>query len=109
MVAPIDRDNPENVWNSNLMNEVNYVDTNPTLRTKYVPSHTCPFFDDERRTMKRLRRKFGKAYQRMEILNPRARFLIQFWSILSCLPKRKVNTLKNVPLVKISVLGILCR
>ena len=46
IVAPIDRDNPENVWISCLMNEVNYVIKNHPLKTKYVRNHTCPFFDD---------------------------------------------------------------
>ena len=43
IVAPIDRDIPENVWNSVLMNEVNYVNKNHPLKTKYVRVHTCPF------------------------------------------------------------------
>ena len=43
IVAPIDRDNPENVWNSVLMNEVSYVDKNHPLKSKYVSNHTCPF------------------------------------------------------------------
>ena len=50
-VAPIDRDKPENVWNSVLMNTISYVDKKPPLKTKYV-RNTCPFFDAELRTMK---------------------------------------------------------
>ena len=53
IVAPIDRNNPENVWNSVLMNEISYVDKNHPLKTKYVRNRTSPFFDDELRTMKR--------------------------------------------------------
>ena len=41
IVAPIDRDNPENVWISVLMNEVNYVIKNHPLKTKFVRNHTC--------------------------------------------------------------------
>ena len=36
----------------------------------------------------------------MEIRKTKAGLLIQFWSILICLPKRKVNTSTNVSLVK---------
>ena len=61
IVAPIDRDNPETVWNNFLMKEVSSVDKNHPLKIKYVRNHTCPFFDDELRTMKRSRRKFEKA------------------------------------------------
>ena len=43
IVAPIDRDNPENVWNSVLMNGISYVDKNHPLKTKYVRNHTCLF------------------------------------------------------------------
>ena len=43
----------------------------------------------------------------MEILKRKAGLLIQLWSILSCLPKRKVNTSTNMSLVKKSGLGIL--
>ena len=107
IVAPINRDNPENVWNSVLVNEISYVYKNHPLKTKYVRNHTCLFFDDELRTMKRLRRKSEKAYRKKEIPKPKAGFLIQFWCISSCLPTRKVNTSKNVSLVKISVLIIL--
>ena len=60
IVAPIDRDNPENVRNNVLMNKVCYVEKNHPLKTKYVRNQTCPFFDDELRTMKRSR-KFEKA------------------------------------------------
>ena len=99
IVAPIGRDNPENVTKS-------AVDKNHPLKTRYGRNHTCPFFHDELRTMKTSRRKFEKAF-RKNAPKPKAGFLMQFWSILSCLPKRKVNT-SNVSLVKISVLGILC-
>ena len=47
IVARIDRNNPENVWNSLLMNEVSYFDKNHPLKTEYVRNHTCPFFADE--------------------------------------------------------------
>ena len=101
-------DNPENVWNSVLMNEISYFDKNHPLKIKYVKNHTCPFIGDELITMKRSRRKLRKLSERMVNPKPKAGFLIQFWSILSCLSKRKVNTSKNVSLVKISMLGILC-
>ena len=64
IVAPIDRDNPENVWNSFLMNEISYVDKNHPLKTKYVRNHTCPFFDDELRRMKGSRLKFEKDFRK---------------------------------------------
>ena len=44
----------------------------------------------------------------MEIPKPKAGFLIQFWSALSCLPKRKKSNSTNVLLLKISVLSIVC-
>ena len=86
------------------MNEDSNVDKNHPLKTKYVRNNTCLFFDDELRTIERSRRKL---IERMEIPKTEAGFLIQFWSILSCLPKRKVNNSTYVSLVKISVLGIL--
>ena len=106
IVALIDRDNPENVRNNVLINEVSYVDKNHPLKTKYVRNHACHFFDDELRAMKR--ENLRKLSERMEIPKTKACFLFQFWSILSCLPKRKVNISPNVSLVEISVLGILC-
>ena len=33
IVAPIDRDNPENVWNRVLMNEISYFDKIHPLKT----------------------------------------------------------------------------
>ena len=62
-VAPIDSDNPENVWNSVLMNEISYVDKKHPLITEYVRNQTCPFFADEVRTIKRPKRQFWKTYQ----------------------------------------------
>ena len=61
-VALIDRDNPENVWNIFLMNEISYVDKNHPLKTKYIRNHTCLLPDYELNTMKRSRRKFEKAF-----------------------------------------------
>ena len=62
LVALIDRDNPKNVWNIFLMNEISYVDKDHPLKTKYIRNHTCLFPDYELKTMKRSRRKFEKAF-----------------------------------------------
>ena len=64
IVVPIDRDNPENVWNSVLMNKISSVNKNYPMKTKYARNYTCHFFYDEPRTMKRSRRKFEEAYQK---------------------------------------------
>ena len=47
IAARIDRNNPENVWNNVLMNEVSYFDKNHPLKTDNVRNHTCHFFADE--------------------------------------------------------------
>ena len=75
IVAPIDRDNPENIWNSVLMNEISYVDKNHPLQTKYGRNHSCPSFDDKLRTMKRSRRKFERAYRKNSNSQAKSRFL----------------------------------
>ena len=51
------------IFGSVLMNEMSYVDKKHPLKTKYV-NHTCPFFDDELRTMKRSRRKFKESFSK---------------------------------------------
>ena len=61
IISPINRYNPEKVWKGVLMNENSYVDKKNHLRTFYVRNHMCPLFDDELRTMKRLKRKFEIA------------------------------------------------
>ena len=57
------------------MNEISYVDKNHPLKTKYVRNRTCPFFDDELRTMKRSRRKFEKAYRKNGNSQAKSQFL----------------------------------
>ena len=56
------------------MNEVSYVDKNHPLKTKLVRNHTCPFFDDELRTIKISRRKFEKAYRKNGNYQDKSRF-----------------------------------
>ena len=75
LVAPIDRDNPENVWNNVLMNDVSYVDKDHPLKTKYVRNHTVPFFDDELKTMKKSRKNFEKAYRKNGNSQDKSRFI----------------------------------
>ena len=87
--APINRDNPENVWNNVLMNEISYVDKNHPLKTKYVRNHTCPVFDDELRTMKRLRRKSEKAYRKTGKSQAKSRFLNSFLEYFELFTKEK--------------------
>ena len=89
IVAPIDRDNPENVWNNVLMNEVSYVDKNHPLKTKYVRNHTCPFFDDELRTMKRSRRKFKKVYRKNGNSQDKSRFINSVLEYFELFTKKK--------------------
>ena len=108
IVAPIGRDNHENVWNSVLMNEISYVDKKHPLKTEYMRNHTCFFFDDELITMKKSKRKFEKAYRKNGNSQAKSRFLNSVLEYFELFTKRKVNTSKNVSLVKISVLGILC-
>ena len=67
IVAPIDRDKPGN--------QVSYVDKNHPLKAKYVRNHTCHFFDDDLRTMKRSRRKFEKAYRKNGNSQDKSRFI----------------------------------
>ena len=52
-VSPIDRDNPENFWNSILMNEISYLNKSHPLKNKFLRSHTWPFFDVELGTIKK--------------------------------------------------------
>ena len=99
-VALINRDNPENVWNSDFMNEVSYVDNQQSLKAKYVRNHASPFVEDELNTMKRLRRKSEKAYRKNANFQAKSRFLN------SVLKYIELFTKKNVSLVKISVLSI---
>ena len=75
IIAPIDRDNRENFWNNVLLHEIGYVDKNHPLKTKYVRNHTCPFFDDELRTVKTSRRKFEKAFRKNGNSQVKIRFL----------------------------------
>ena len=58
-----------------LKNEVSYVDKNHPLKTKHVRNHTCPFFDNELRTMKRSRRNFEKAYRKNGNSQDKSRFI----------------------------------
>ena len=95
IVAPIDRDNPENIWNSVLMNEISYVDKNHPLKTKYVRNHTCPFFDDELRTMKRSRRKFERAYRRNSNSQVKSRFLNSVSEYFELFTKKKSEYLEK--------------
>ena len=75
IVDPIDGDNPENIWNSVLMNEISCVDRNHPLKTKYVGNYTFPFFDYELGTIKRSRRKFDKAFRKNGNSQAKSRFL----------------------------------
>ena len=93
IVALIDRDNPENVRNSVLTNEVNYVIRNHPLNTKYVQNHTRPFFDDELRTMKRFRRKFEKACQKNGNSEDKSRFIKSVLVYFELITKKKCEYL----------------
>ena len=95
IVAPIDRDNPENVWNSVLMNEISYVDKNHPLKTRYVRNHTCPFFHDELRTMKRSRRKFEKAFRKNGTSQAKSRFLNAVLEYFELFTKKKIEYLEK--------------
>ena len=64
IVAPIDRDNPENVWNRVLMNKISSVGKNYPLKINMGEIISASFLDDELQTMKRLRRTFGKAFRK---------------------------------------------
>ena len=88
-VAPIERLNPENFWNSVLMNEISYVDKNHPLKTKYVRNHTCPFFGDELSTMKRSRRKFEKAYRKNGSSQAKSLFLNSVLEYFELFTKKK--------------------
>ena len=94
-VAPIDRDNRENVWNSVLMNGISYVDKNHPLKTKYVRNHTCPFFDDELRTMKRPRRKFEKVLRKNGNSQAESRFLNAVLEYFELFTKKKSENIKK--------------
>ena len=93
IIAPIDRDSPENVWNNVLMNEVSYVDKNHPLKTKCVRNHTCPFFGDELRTMKKSRRKFEKAYRKNGNSQDKSRFINSVLEYLELFTKKKTEYL----------------
>ena len=95
IVAPIDRDFPENFRNSMLMNEICYVDKNHPLKTKCVRNHTCPFFDDELRTMKRSRRKFGKAFRKNGNSQARSRFLNAVFEYFELFTEKKSEYLEK--------------
>ena len=62
------------------------MDESHPLIVKYVRNHVWPLFDNELRRMKRSNESLGKFTKRMQIIKPRANFLLRFWTILSCLP-----------------------
>ena len=75
------------------MNEVSYVDKNHPLKTKYVRNHTCPFFDDELRTMKRSRRKLEKPYQKNGNSQDKSRFINSVLEYFELFTKKKIEYL----------------
>ena len=85
----------ENFRNSMLMNEICYVDKNHPLKTKCVRNHTCPFFDDELRTMKRSRRKFGKAFRKNGNSQARSRFLNAVFEFFELFSEKKSEYLEK--------------
>ena len=95
IVASIDRDNPENVWNSVLMNDIGYVDKNHPLKTKYPRNHTCPCFDEELRTLKRSRRKFEKAFRKNGNSQAKSRFLNAVLEYFELFTKKKSEYLEK--------------
>ena len=97
IVAPIDRDNPENVWNSVLMNEIIYVDKNHPLQTKHGRNHSCPSFDDKLMmlTMKRSRRKFERAYRKNSNSQAKSWFLNSVSEYFELFTKKKSEYLEK--------------
>ena len=71
------------------MNEISYVDKNHPLKTKYVRNHTCPFFDDKLRTMKRSRRKFEKTFRKNGNSQAKSRFLNAVLEYFELFTKKK--------------------
>ena len=71
------------------MNEVIYVNKNHPLKIKYVRNHTCPFFEDELRTIKRPRRKLEKAYRNNENSRDKSRFINSVLEYFELFTKKK--------------------
>ena len=108
IVPPIDSHNAESVWNSIPVNEVNYVNKNDPLKTKYVRNHTCPFIDDELRNMKRSRRKIGKTYRKNGNSEDKNRLMNSVLDYLERFTEKKSEHLDKCVASKKSVLGNLC-
>ena len=74
---------------------MSYVDDNHPLKTKHVRNHTCPFLDDELRTMKRSRKKIEKVYRKNCYSQAKNRFLNSILEYFELLTKKKSEYLKK--------------